>query len=172
MAFGTPQGGSGDESEEFAPLADINMTPFIDVMLVLLVIFMMTASILATGMKVDLPKAAAAKQIDNQKPVIVTLTSAGQIQVNGRDVTPESVAEAVRSELAGADRVIQIRGDQGVNYGSVVRVLDALIAAGMNKVALVADRANTPGTAAAAPNAPVAAERASPPPAPVGGAPQ
>lgn len=163
MAFGTS---NGDDGEEFAPMADINMTPFIDVMLVLLVIFMMTASILATGMKVELPKAAAAKLIENQKPVVITVTSAGQIQVNGHDVPADAVAVAVRAELAGADRVIQIRGDQGVSYGSVVRILDALIASGLNKVALVADRANGPGVVAPVPNAPAAPEQGSAPPTP------
>lgn len=137
MAFGTP---NGDDDDEFAPLADINVTPFIDVMLVLLVIFMVTAPMLATGMKVELPKAAIAKPLENQKPVAITIAADGVIQVGDRTVARDVLVPTVRAEIGDTGRVIQLRADQGTPYGSVVGVLDLLIAGGMNKVALVADR--------------------------------
>jgi biopolymer transport protein TolR len=139
---------NGDDDNEFSPLADINMTPFIDVMLVLLVIFMLTASILATGMKVELPKAAAAKPIENQKPVVITLNADRQIQVADRTVQREGLVGEVRAELGGAERTIQLRADQGVRYGEVVGILDLLVSAGLNKVALIAEHANNPQQAA------------------------
>jgi len=141
MTPGTP---NGDDGEEFAPLADINVTPFIDVMLVLLIIFMVTAPMLATGMKVELPKAAVAKPLDNPKPVVITLGPDGQIQIGDRPVAKEALVAAALAELAGADGVIQLRADQAIAYGNVVGVLDTLIAGGLNKVALVAGRPKTP----------------------------
>jgi biopolymer transport protein ExbD len=137
MAFGNSRGNNEDE---FAPLADINVTPFIDVMLVLLIIFMVTAPMLATGMKVNLPSAAVAKPLENDKPVVITLGADGQIQVGARMVAREQLVEAVRAELAGADRAIHLRADQALPFGKAVAVLDTLVAAGLNKVALAADR--------------------------------
>jgi biopolymer transport protein TolR len=161
MASGSGYGNcNGGDSEEFAPLADINVTPFIDVMLVLLVIFMVTAPMLATGMKVDLPKSAVATPLENQKPVVVTLGEGGAIQVGARIVAREALATEVRAEMGGAERVIQLRAGQETPYGQVVAVLDLLASAGMNKIALVADRAR--GAASADPAPPPAASADNP----------
>jgi biopolymer transport protein TolR len=142
MSFGN-SGSQGDGSnDEFAPMADINVTPFIDVMLVLLIIFMVTAPMLATGMKVDLPKARTAQPLENQRPIVVTITADGNLQVGDRTVSGETLVGSVRSALGGQDRVIQIRGDNNAKYGAVAFVLDLLAADGLTKVALVTDRKN------------------------------
>jgi biopolymer transport protein TolR len=140
MSFGN-SGLEGDGSnDEFAPMADINVTPFIDVMLVLLIIFMVTAPMLATGMKVELPKARTAQPLENQKPVIITIAMDGGLQVGDLIVNSENLVGRVRVALAGEDRVIQIRGDNNAKYGAVAVVLDLLAADGLTKIALVTDR--------------------------------
>ena len=123
MAFGNSQAGD-NEPDEFAPLVDINVTPFIDVMLVLLIIFMITAPMLATGVKLDLPKARTARPLDNQKPIVITISSEGALQVGERTVAVDTIVATVRSELGGDDRVIQLRGDHAARYGLVVSVLE------------------------------------------------
>ena len=140
MSFNTSSSEDEGSSGEFAPMADINVTPFIDVMLVLLIIFMVTAPMLATGMKVDLPKARTAKPLETQKPVIVTIATDGGMQVGDKSVSSETLVGSVRAELSGGDRVIQIRGDNNAKYGAVALVLDLLAADGLTKVALVTDR--------------------------------
>ena len=140
MAFGAQSESKDDESDEFSPLADINVTPFIDVMLVLLIIFMVTAPMLATGMKVDLPKARIAQPLENQKPVVVTISAEGGLQVGDGMVGLDSLVAQVRSALNDEDKLIQVRGDVGARYGVVVEVLDLLAANGLTKIALVTDR--------------------------------
>jgi biopolymer transport protein TolR len=129
-----------DDADEAAPLADINVTPFIDVMLVLLVIFMVTAPMLATGMKVELPKASAAKTIDEPKPLIVSVDAEGKIQVGDRVVTKEELVPTVKAALGSEKRIIQLRGDNRTSYGNVVTVMDQLSGDGLPKFVLAFDR--------------------------------
>ena len=140
MAFGSQSESKDDESDEFSPLADINVTPFIDVMLVLLIIFMVTAPMLATGMKVDLPKARIALPLENQKPVVVTISAEGGLQVGDSTAAIDSLIDQVRSALNGEEKLIPVRGAVGARYGVVVEVLDLLAANGLTKIALVTDR--------------------------------
>ena len=140
MAFGPSGRDPDNDADELAPLSEINVTPFIDVMLVLLTIFMVTAPMLASGMKVDLPKARTAQQLENQKPVVITIASDGTTQVGDAVVMSNQLVGAVRAALGGEDRVIQLKSDKAVSYGVVVGVLDLLAANGLTKVALVADR--------------------------------
>jgi len=128
---------SGSDEEVYQPLAEINMTPFIDVMLVLLIIFMVTAPMLATGMNVDLPKAGSAQTLENQEPVVVSVSADGKVFVGTDETPPSEVAPAVARKLAGTHRPVHIRGDQGTSYGTVVSVMDDLAAAGITKIAIV-----------------------------------
>ena len=140
MAFGTQP--DHDDTDELAPFAEINVTPFIDVMLVLLIIFMITAPMMATGMKVELPKASTAKAIEQQKPLIVTIAADGSLQVGDRAVSKIELVSAVKADLSGEDRIIQIRGDSGTIYGNVVAVMDLLSADGLPKFVLEIGRAH------------------------------
>lgn len=129
-----------EPSDEMQPLAEINVTPFIDVMLVLLIIFMVTAPMLASGIKVELPKASSAPQLDQPKPVVVTVEAEGRITVMDRAVSKEEVAPAVRAELAGEDRPIHVRGDARTPYGDIVAVMDQLSAGNLPKFVLAFER--------------------------------
>lgn len=135
MAFAGP---SSDNDDGFAPLtSEINVTPFIDVMLVLLIIFMVTAPMLAQGMKVELPTARSAAQLENVKPVSITVAGDGTLQVQDANVSIEQLVPAVRAAMATPGSVIQVRADKAANYGAVTGVLDALYADGITKFALV-----------------------------------
>ena len=133
-----------------APIADINVVPYIDVMLVLLVIFMITAPILTQGVTVDLPKAASETlKSGDREPIIVSVNAAGDYFLNVSD-NPEEVLDAhelqvkVAAELAllkerGEDVPVLVKGDQGVNYGKVVIAMSILKQSGAEKVGLLTD---------------------------------
>ncbi|MDR3376585.1 MAG: biopolymer transporter ExbD [Ancalomicrobiaceae bacterium] len=138
MAF---QASQKDGSTLYRPLADINVTPLVDVMLVLLIVFMITAPMLAAGMKVNLPQAKAAMPLKPRAPVVVTISKDGQIQVNGADTATEVLVDTIRARLVGADDdVIHLRGDREAAYGTVVAVMDQLATNGLVKLAIISDR--------------------------------
>ncbi|NLH82213.1 MAG: biopolymer transporter ExbD [Phyllobacteriaceae bacterium] len=118
--------------------ADLNVTPLVDVMLVLLVIFMVTAPMLAAGFHVDLPKARAAAPLPTPVAVIVAIGADGRLTVDGEETTAERIAEAVAAHL-GEDRSrpIRLRADGSAPYRLVVGVLDALAVGGANRIGLV-----------------------------------
>jgi len=129
-----------DREGLYRPLADINVTPLVDVMLVLLVIFMITAPMIATGMKVNLPKASASQPLDPQHPILVSVARDGELAVDGQPTDLDGVVAAVRAKLDGHEaRTIQIRGDRDANYGAVVGVMDKLAGAGISHLAIVTD---------------------------------
>lgn len=127
---------SNDEME-FAPLAEINVTPFIDVMLVLLIIFMITAPLLAKGMKVDLPSASTAQKLENERPIVIAIGPEGEVEVAGEPVAKENLVSAIRAKLKEKERLLQIRGDKAASYGNVIAILDLLAADGLTKFGLV-----------------------------------
>lgn len=119
----------------------INVTPFIDVMLVLLIIFMVTTPMMTTGMKVDLPRASAIKPPSEPlRPIQVTIGEAGELQVDGVTTTRAALAGLVRQQLGGEDRPIHIRGDRRVPYGTVADAMSALSEAGLGKLTLAFER--------------------------------
>lgn len=132
------------------PIAEINVVPYIDVMLVLLVIFMITAPILTQGVTVDLPKAESqAVKTTDREPIIVSVNSAGEYFLNV-DANPdipmaaENLMVRVAAELAlakesGQSVNVLVKGDQGVPYGRVVLAMSALKQAGAEQVGLVTD---------------------------------
>ncbi len=119
-------------------LADINVTPLVDVMLVLLIIFMITAPLLTTGLRVDLPETRAGEVRSPGKPLIITITREGKILV-GREALSLSRLSRWLSEAqaAGLVQEVQVRADRRVPYGVVARVLGELSGAGITKVALI-----------------------------------
>ena len=124
-------------------MAEINVTPMVDVMLVLLIIFMVAAPLLTAGVPIDLPdsKAKAISDEDN-KPLEVSVDKDGKIYVGETETTEERVATILTSMTEdNPDRRIYIRGDKGVDYGKIMRVLGVINGAGFNKVALISEAA-------------------------------
>ncbi|WP_170332792.1 protein TolR [Ruegeria arenilitoris] len=123
------------------PMAEINVTPFVDVMLVLLIIFMVAAPLLTVGVPVDLPKtAASALPGDNEEPLTVTLTADGRVQIQTTDVVREELIgklRAIASERS-SDRVF-LRADGAIPYAQVMQIMGALNAGGFSNVGLVTD---------------------------------
>ncbi|WP_374310408.1 ExbD/TolR family protein [Methylocella sp.] len=124
----------------YRPLADINVTPLVDVMLVLLVIFMVTAPMLATGLKVDLPQAKTAQPLDARKPPVVTIGKDGRLAIDNQETTKDDLVSAViRANGGDLGRMIYLRGDAQAVYGDIVAVMDLLAQNGMTHLAIVAD---------------------------------
>jgi biopolymer transport protein TolR len=121
------------------PMHDINVTPMVDVMLVLLVIFMITAPLLTVGVPVDLPRASAPNLRGSDEPLAITIDARGRLFLMETEIKPEELAPRLIAITRGApDRRIFVRGDQAIAYGRVMEVMGMISAAGFTRVALVA----------------------------------
>lgn len=120
------------------PMSEINVTPFVDVMLVLLVIFMVTAPLLTVGVEVNLPKTKANAMSGSDEPLAITVDSDGLIYLQETPVELDTLVPRLQA-ITGAnpDARIFIRGDSGINYGRVMEVMGTINAAGYSKVGLV-----------------------------------
>jgi biopolymer transport protein TolR len=124
----------------YGAMAEINMTPFIDVMLVLLIIFMVAAPLLATGVPIDLPQTKAAALNIDQKPLSVAVDDKGDVFVMDQPVAVADLANKLKEvAAAGFDERIYVRGANQVNYGKIAEVMSIITTAGYKKVALVTD---------------------------------
>ena len=121
----------------YQPVAEINVTPLVDVMLVLLIIFMVTAPMLATGIKVNLPSAKTAQPLETKQPVIVVVAKDGALSVGKDAVSRDELAAKVKAGLGDSNGVVQLRGDRDASYGDVVSVMDELAANGISRIAIV-----------------------------------
>jgi biopolymer transport protein TolR len=121
-------------------MSDINVTPFVDVMLVLLIVFMVTAPLLTVGVPVDLPKTKAQALGQDREPLSVTVRRDGHIYLQNAPV-PEDQLVAKLSAIAanGYDQRIFVRGDKSVDYGRVMQVMAEISAAGFTHIGLVTD---------------------------------
>jgi biopolymer transport protein TolR len=139
MAFSLPPSGEVGE-DRYQPLAEINVTPMVDVMLVLLVIFMVTAPLLTVGVPLDLPKTKAATISDPKPPVILSLNRAGEVFIGDERVDLGDLSERL-SGLAAEDptRIVYVRGDQTISYAQLMEALGIVNRAGFTKVSLVAE---------------------------------
>ena len=133
------------------PMAEINVVPYIDVMLVMLVIFMVTAPLLTQGVKVDLPAAAAEPmEPDQQEPLVVTVDASGNLYLNIGDTPEQAIDGETLMQRVSAimrrrqDRTVLVRGDHAVDYGSVMSAMVLLQQAGVSNVGLVTDPPETP----------------------------
>jgi len=141
MAFGRL-----DRSSGAAPMSDINMTPLIDVMLVLVVIFIITAPLLASSIKLDLPKTDAARPGDAPKSITVVVDASGQAYLKDQPVTLDELTHQFStSKLANPDTEVQLRADSRVPYGRIVDVMGTAQKAGLNRIGFIAD--SRPATA-------------------------
>ena len=148
MAGSVASGGGGRRRGRGQPryraMADINMTPFIDVMLVLLIIFMVAAPLLATGVPIDLPQTKAAALNVDQKPISVAVDPKGDIFINDEPVAQDQLADKLKDVAkAGPDERIYVRGASQVNYGRIAEVMSIITSAGFKRVALVTEPAKT-----------------------------
>ena len=122
------------------PMSEINVTPFVDVMLVLLIIFMVTAPLLTVGVQVDLPESAADSLPDDQEPLTISINSKGEVyiqehKVNYQKIVPKLLAIAKNR----TDTRIYVRGDKTINYGRVLEIMGLLSGSGFTKVALISE---------------------------------
>ncbi|MFC3578560.1 protein TolR [Sphingomonas hylomeconis] len=124
-----------------APMADINVTPLVDVMLVLLIIFMVTAPLLTAGVPVNLPDSRAKALDQDQAPVQISLDAAGKMYVEDQEVTdailPDVLQQIAAKAEAGKPPQVFLRADRTLDYGRVMRVMGELNLAGLNRVSLV-----------------------------------
>ena len=119
------------------PMSEINVTPFVDVMLVLLIIFMVTAPLLTVGVQVDLPESAADSLPDDQEPLTISINSKGEIYIQEHQVTyQQMIPKLLAIAKNRTDTRIYVRGDKNINYGRVLEVMGTLSGAGFSKVVL------------------------------------
>ncbi|MFT3858488.1 MAG: biopolymer transporter ExbD [Aquabacterium sp.] len=144
MAFGRLERPQGSE-----PMSEINMTPLIDVMLVLLVIFMLTAPLMTSRLKLELPKADAAPPAQTPPAFIsVALTADGKVHLAEQDITLEALAtQAAEQARQKPETEVQLRADRAVPYGRVAELIGVLQKAGLNRIAFVTESAEAPGPA-------------------------
>ncbi|MFC6637229.1 protein TolR [Sulfitobacter sp. JBTF-M27] len=134
-------GGRGRKRSRAQPMSEINVTPFVDVMLVLLIIFMVAAPLLTVGVSVELPKSAAgALPTEQEEPLTVTVTADGEVQIQTTSVERTQLVTRLRAIAAerASDRVF-LRADGAVPYSSVMEVMGALNAGGFSNIGLVTD---------------------------------
>ncbi len=134
-------GGRRRRRSRSRPMAEINVTPFVDVMMVLLIIFMVAAPLLTVGVPVELPKTAAnALPADQEEPLTVTITATGAVQIQTTDVARDQLVTRLRGIAAErtSDRVF-LRADGAVPYETVMQVMGALNAGGFSNIGLVTD---------------------------------
>ena len=138
MASGIQAVGRGRRSKRRRPLAEINVTPFVDVMLVLLIVFMVTAPLLTAGVPVDLPKTRAQPLGQDREPLSVTIKKDGHIYLQNTPVgESELVSKLTAIAQNGYDQRIFVRGDTAVQYGRVMEVMGMLSSAGFTHIGLV-----------------------------------
>jgi len=121
-------------------MSDINVTPMVDVMLVLLVVFMVTAPLLTVGVPVDLPQTKAQQLNQPEEPLVITIDAAGKTYLQNSEIASDQLVPRLQAITHNNPTAsIYVRGDRNVNYGRVLEVMGLINAAGFNKVSLVAE---------------------------------
>ncbi|MEM8960842.1 MAG: ExbD/TolR family protein [Acidobacteriota bacterium] len=139
MAFIMP----GDDGDDDAVMADINVTPLVDVMLVLLIIFMITAPLLHQGVEVELPEAASAESMEMEvdDPLVLTVKTDGLVYLRDQPVHPSQLVATLEPILSQrGDRQVFVRGDAEISYGAFIEIVDLLYQGGIRQVGLVTER--------------------------------
>jgi biopolymer transport protein TolR len=136
-------GGAGRRRHQRRPvMAEINVTPMVDVMLVLLIIFMVSAPLLTVGVPLDLPQTQAKTLDQDKEPLTVSVNGKGEVYLQNTEIPVEELVaklKAITEARGGAEERIFVRGDQKVEYGMVLKVMGRISAAGFRRVALVSE---------------------------------
>lgn len=133
-------GRGGARKHRYRQLSEINVTPLVDVMLVLLIVFMVTAPLLTVGVPVDLPQTRAAQLTDEAEPLVVTVNAKGDIYLQETMVPRENLVPRLNAVSGQRPDVrIFVRGDKAIQYGTVMEVMGLISSAGFTKVALLAE---------------------------------
>ena len=139
---GGSSGGRGRRGRR-AVMSEINVTPFVDVMLVLLIVFMVSAPLLTVGVPLDLPQSQAKSLEQDREPLTVSVNVRGQIFLQNSEIQPEELIPKLKAITdargGGFDERVYVRGDKKVDYGTMMRVMGRLSAAGYHRVALVTE---------------------------------
>src|SRR5215472_969904 len=140
MAMAPANGRNRLRGAQYRPMSEINVTPLVDVMLVLLVVFMVTAPLLTVGVPVDLPQTQAAPINEPKEPTVITVNKEGVIFIQETTVPIDSLVARLQA-ITGSnpDAVLYVRGDKDINYGKVLEVMSLISSAGFRKVSLVAE---------------------------------
>jgi len=143
MAMGSQPIRKGRGRSRRAPMGEINVTPMVDVMLVLLIIFMVAAPLLTVGVPVNLPQTKAAPLNEKTEPLAITIKADGQVFIQDTVVAVEELAARLQAITENKpDTRIYVRGDHSLDYGRVMEVMGVITSAGFSKVALITE---TPG---------------------------
>jgi len=145
MAMAVGGGGSGGRRRgrggRTKPMSEINVTPMVDVMLVLLIIFMVAAPLMTVGVPIELPQTQARQMNTEQKPITISVTNDGAIFLGDQPVLLADLTARVGEQAAnGTEDRIYVRGDLAANYGSVMQVMGALSGAGYSKIGLITEQ--------------------------------
>lgn len=136
---GAGAGGRGRRRKRARPIAEINVTPFVDVMLVLLIVFMVSAPLLTAGVPIDLPEAPAKPLAVEKEPITVTIAPDGRVFVKDEEVAIADLVPKLTSMAeSGLDERIYVRGDRAANYGAIMEVMGTINGAGFKHIGLVA----------------------------------
>tara|TARA_Y100000817_G_scaffold270471_1_gene228622 strand:+ start:398 stop:814 length:417 start_codon:yes stop_codon:yes gene_type:complete len=127
-------------SSEREPISEINVTPFVDVMLVLLIIFMVTAPLLTVGVQVDLPETSADTLPEENEPLTLTINSKGEVFIQETKIEYNNIIQKILAVSNNrTDTRIYVRGDKTINYGRVLEIMGMLSGSGFTKVALISE---------------------------------
>ena len=141
MQVGSGQAGSGRRGRRrrrHAPMSEINVTPMVDVMLVLLIIFMVAAPLLTVGVPIDLPETSAKALEGDTEPITISVNAAGEIFIQDTPITIEEIVPKLEAIAAnGYEERIYVRGDQDADYGTMMKVMGRINAAGFKRLGLV-----------------------------------
>ncbi len=144
-AGGAKSGGRRGRRGGNGPISEINVTPLVDVMLVLLIVFMVAAPLMTMGVPIDLPQTRARAMPVNAKPITVTVTPDGAISIDNEPVTLDALVSTVQSlATAGTDERLYVRGDSTAQYGMIMAVMGALSGAGFDKIGLITEQLQAP----------------------------
>jgi biopolymer transport protein TolR len=140
MNMGGCGGGRRGRRNKRTIMSEINVTPFVDVMLVLLIIFMVSAPMLTVGVPIDLPQSKANSLNDEKEPLTISVDNSGKIFIQDTVVTLDAIVERLKAiTKQGYEERIYVRGDKSVNYGQIMRVMGTISSAGFRRVALITE---------------------------------
>jgi biopolymer transport protein TolR len=142
MAGGVMAGGGrrGGARSAYRPMSEINVTPLVDVMLVLLIVFMVAAPLLTVGVPVDLPQTQAPAINEQKEPLVITVNAQGQIYIQETEVADDQLAPRLQAITNNNPQAtIYVRGDKGLQYGRIMEVMGMVGSAGFTKVSLIAE---------------------------------